>query len=144
MDLTDYEYRSRLSEFFLRHQNSESRNFDFFYQSQVLWDESMAHNLDEFMLTNPDRQIVVIAGGGHMAFGSGIPKRTYKLNKMDYAVILSTDDIEKNVADFVIFPQPIKYPESPKLMVQFTEQGKKLKITDFPPDSISQKAGLKK
>lgn len=144
MDLTDYEYRSRLSEFFLRHQNSESRNFDFFYQSQVLWDESMAHNLNEFMLTNPDRQIVVIAGGGHMAFGSGIPKRAYRLNKMDYAIILSNDDIEKNVADFVLFPQSVKYPESPKLMVQFAEQGKKLMITDFPPDSISKKAGLKK
>jgi uncharacterized iron-regulated protein len=144
MDLTDNEYRSRLREFFLRHQSSEGRNFDFFHQAQVLWDESMAHNLNEFMLNNPDRQMVVIAGGGHMAFGSGIPKRTHRLNNLDYSIVLSTDDIEKNVADFVLFPQPVKYAESPKLMVQFTEQGKKLSITDFPPDSISEKAGLKK
>ena len=49
MDFSDNEYRDRLMKVFKMHQNSKDRNFDFFYQSQILWDESMAQSIDEFL-----------------------------------------------------------------------------------------------
>ncbi len=142
-DLSDSEYHERLREFFEGHAHSKERDFDLFYQSQVLWDESMAHNLDEFITKNPGYKVVVLAGGGHMMFGSGIPKRAFRLNKRDYAVILNTGDIEKNVADFVLFPAPVSLPESPKLGVVLKEEDKKVFISSFAPDSIAEKAGMK-
>lgn len=144
MDLSDAEYRARLRDYFEKHAGSEKRNFDFFHQAQVLWDESMAQGIDEFMKKNPEYQVVVLAGVGHMAFGSGIPKRVYRLNRKEYSVILNYADIEKDVADFILFPSPVQAPESPRLMVLLKEEDGKVKITDFSPDSISEKAGLRK
>ncbi|MDH4230828.1 MAG: ChaN family lipoprotein [Nitrospirota bacterium] len=142
-DLSDMDYRERLREFFERHAGSGERNFDFFYQAQVLWDESMAHNLDDFVRKNPDYKVVVLAGAGHMTFGSGIPKRSFRLNSKDYAVILNTGDIEKDAADFIVFPASVALPESPKLGVLLREEDSKVIISQLVPQSISEKAGLK-
>lgn len=142
-DLSDSEYYERLREIFEEHAHSKERDFDLFYQAQVLWDESMAHNLDEFISKNPGYKVVVLAGAGHMMFGSGIPRRAFRLNKRDYAVILNTGDIEKNVADFVLFPAPVSMQESPKLGVVLNEEDKKVSISRFAPDSIAEKAGMK-
>ncbi len=142
-DLSDSEYYERLREVFEEHAHSKERDFDLFYQSQVLWDESMAHNLDEFIRKNPGYKVVVLAGVGHMMFGSGIPKRAFRLNKRDYAVVLNAGDIEKNVADFVLFPAPVSMLETPKLGVVLKEEDKKVFISGFAADSIAEKGGLK-
>lgn len=143
MDLSDMEYRERLRGFFEKHAGSEARKFDFFYQSQVLWDESMAHNLNEFMTKNPGYQVVVLAGGGHMQFGSGIPKRTHRLNHKEYAVILNSEDLEKDVADYILYPSALSFTESPKLMVVLKEDKGSVSISGFSPESVAEKAGLK-
>lgn len=144
LDISDTEYLARLKGFFERHKTTDVKNFDFFYQAQVLWDESMAQNLNEYVRKNPDYQVVVIAGMGHMAFGSGIPKRAYRLNQKEYTIILNSDDIQENVADFVVMPSLVKPPESPRLMAILKEEDNRLRIADFPPESISEKAGLRK
>jgi membrane-associated protease RseP (regulator of RpoE activity) len=142
MDLSDTEYRERLRGYFEQHAGSEARNFDFFYQSQVLWDESMAHSLNDFMIKNPGYQVVVLTGGGHMAFGSGIPKRAHRLNGKEYAVILNSDDVEKDVADYILYPSPLSFPEAPKLMVILKEEKGTVSISGFSPESVAEKAGL--
>ncbi len=144
MDLSDSAYKARLRALFEGHRNFESRNFDFFYEAQVLWDEAMAHNLDAFMREHPGRQAVVIVGMGHLAFGSGIPKRAHRLNGEDYSVILNDADIENGISDFVLFPPAVSPPVTPKLMVVLKEEEGKVKIQDFAPESVSEKAGLKK
>jgi uncharacterized iron-regulated protein len=144
IDLSDGEYKERLREAFAGHAGREGRNFDFFYQSQVLWDESMAHNLNDFMTINPGRQVVVLAGGGHMVYGSGIPKRAYRLNRREYAVILNSgsEEVEQNVADFVLFPAPVPFMETPKLGVQLKDEGGMVTIAAVSPESAAGKAGL--
>ena len=52
MDLTDNKYRKRLKKLFEEHNSSGLINFDFFFQAQVLWDESMAQNLNNFIKDN--------------------------------------------------------------------------------------------
>jgi S1-C subfamily serine protease len=104
----------------------------------------MAHNLDAFMREYPGHQAIVIVGMGHLAFGSGIPGRAHRLNGEDYSVILSDGDIEKSVSDFVLFPAPVRTPVTPRLMVVLKEEEQKVKVQDFAPESVSEKAGLKK
>jgi uncharacterized iron-regulated protein len=72
MDMSDEDYKNRLREVFERH---EGESFDNFYQSQILWDETMAHSVDGFLKKNPGYQMVVLAGRGHIIYGSGIAKR---------------------------------------------------------------------
>ncbi|MEC4675650.1 MAG: ChaN family lipoprotein, partial [Nitrospirota bacterium] len=143
IDLSNMEYRARLGEIFKMHGNSRDRNFDFFYEAQVLWDESMAHNLDEFIRKNPERQVIVIAGAGHITFGSGIPARAFRLNNIEYSIILNDGAVERDIADFILFPSAVNVPESPELMVVLSEEEGKVKIVGFGRNSVSQTAGLK-
>lgn len=143
MDLTDEKYKNSLKEVFKKHKGSENRNFDFFYQAQILWDETMAQSIDEFLKKNPAHQMVVLAGAGHMSFGSGIPKRAFRRNGFDYAIILNDTSPERDIADYILFPEQITPPSSPKLMAMLSEKDGRVKIEGFPKDSVSEKAGLK-
>jgi len=144
MDLTDDDYRQRLKEVFERHEAAAGMDFANFYQSQILWDETMAESVDEYLKKNPDRQMVVLAGGGHLVFGSGIPKRAFRRNGLEYAIILNDDSVEKKIADYILFPQPLSPVKAPKLMVILKKEDNGVRITGFGEHSVAQKAGLQK
>jgi aminopeptidase N len=146
MDFSDEAYKERLKKVFLEHrdvENFKTSNFDFFYQAQILWDETMAESVDQFLRTHPHDQMVVLAGSGHLAYGSGIPKRTARRNGYDYTTILNNADLEKGIADFVLFPGVIPGVTSPMLMVFLKEEAGKVEIAGFPQESASEKAGMK-
>lgn len=143
MDFSDEDYRKRLKEVFEAHRSSPEREFDFFYQAQVLWDESMAQSIDEFLRKQPDRRMVVVAGGGHLARGSGIPKRAFRRNGQEYSIILNDGEIERGIADYVVFPPSLNGATAPKILTALKEDGGKLSITGFSKGSPAEKAGLK-
>jgi aminopeptidase N len=143
MDFSDDAYRERLKKAFQEHGDPGTGNFNFFYQAQILWDETMSESVDEFLKAHPTDQMVVLAGNGHLAYGSGIPKRTARRNEYDHAIILNDPNLEKDVADFALFPKMISGITSPKLMVLLKEKKGKVEITGFPSGSNSEKAGVK-
>jgi uncharacterized iron-regulated protein len=143
MDFSDDTYRERLKKIFQAHKDFKARNFDFFYQAQVLWDEAMSESIDQFLRAHPNDQMVVLAGSGHLAHGSGIPKRTVRRNGYSYAIILNDVDPEKGIADFVLLPETIPGVTSPKLMVFLEEHAGRAQIAGFPKDSVSEIAGMK-
>ncbi len=143
MDFSDDEYRKRLKEVFSEHKSSPDREFDHFYQAQVVWDETMATSVDEFLRKRPDRRMVVIVGGGHIAHGFGIPKRAFRRNGHPYAVILNDPDLERGVADYAVYPPSLEGVAAPRLMTMFREEGGKLTVTGFSKGSPAEKAGLK-
>ena len=144
IDLSDQKYKKWLEKVFEQHNGSGK--LDNFYQAQVLWDESMAESANNFINNNPNRTIVILAGGGHIAYESGIPSRLYRRNKMPYATVVNAtgEELGKGVADFIIFPKEVPAPASPKLMISVSEIDGHVKIIDFLPESVSKKAGLKK
>jgi predicted metalloprotease with PDZ domain len=142
-DFSNEDYRHRIRQVFDQHRNAESKNFDFFLQAQVLWDETMAESIDAYFKKNPDHQMAVIAGGGHLVYGTGIPKRAYRRNGLSYTVILNDGDIERNIADFIIFPQPLDGMTAPKLMATFKEEKGRMVFQDFVKESPSKAAGIK-
>ncbi len=143
LDFSDEVYRERIRQAFALHHEPEQKNFDFFLQAQVLWDETMAESTDRYLSQNPDRQLVVVAGGGHLIYGNGIPMRAFRRNGLPYTVILNDGDIDPGAADFVVLPQPLDGMTSPKLMATFRETGGKVVIMDFVNDSPARKAGLR-
>lgn len=143
LDFTDSAYRDRLKKVFAEHKELGERNFDFFYEAQLIWDETMAFSVDEYLRKDPLRQMIVVAGSGHLAYGSGIPKRAFRRNGYEYATILNDADVDRGIADYLIFPEEEEGVTAPKLMVMLKEEGGKVLITDFPADSVSRKAGLR-
>jgi aminopeptidase N len=142
MDFSDEAYKERLKKIFREHEDFETRTFDFFYEAQILWDETMAESIDRFLKGQPNDQMVVLTGSGHLAYGSGIPKRASRRNGYDYTIILNDADLKKDIANYVLFPGILPAPTSPKLMVFLKEETGKVEITGFPHDSASEKAGL--
>ncbi|MEM7725890.1 MAG: ChaN family lipoprotein [Cyanobacteria bacterium P01_A01_bin.45] len=72
------QYRQMISEVFQAHQSGghgNSKNFENFFQAQVLWDETMADNIVNFLKVNPDYQVIVLAGEKHIIYDYGIPSR---------------------------------------------------------------------
>ncbi len=60
------------------------------YQMLVLWEESMAQTVAEF-LANPkyaDYKLIVLAGGFHVQYGYGIPKRAFRRVPHAYTIVL--------------------------------------------------------
>lgn len=144
MDMTDEDYRQRMKDVFDQHQASAGMDFSNFFQSQIIWDETMAESIDRYLKQNPDRQIVVLAGGGHLAFGSGIPKRAFRRNGLDYAILMSDQPVEKIIADYILFPQSLTAVKAPKLMVILKKEDGRVRIAGFVEPSVAQKAGLQK
>jgi aminopeptidase N len=143
MDLSDDKYRDRLKDIFNQHKGSDEKSFDFFYQAQVLWDETMALSVDEFLKKDPDFNMVVFAGGGHLAYGSGIPKRAFRRNGFPYLIVLNDGDVEKDIANYLVLPQALEGVAAPRLMVALKVRNNRVFVTSMPEDSVSKKAGIK-
>ncbi|MEO0837568.1 MAG: ChaN family lipoprotein [Cyanobacteria bacterium J06643_5] len=117
--LDNVPYRQMILKAFEQHQSAghgNSNSANRFFLAQVLWDETMADGIASYIKGNPDYQMVVLAGQGHVVFGYGIPSRVERRiqdsNKKDSkftqrSVLLSVPDItpiekDKPVADFIL------------------------------------------
>lgn len=142
LDFTDENYKKFLKDIFDQHPSH--KNFDFFYQSQVLWDETMSLSIDEFLREKTDNQMIVIVGSGHLIYGYGIPQRTFRRNGYEYSIVLNDEEIKTGISNFIVFPKPLDGFTSPKLMITLKETDGKVKIEGFTPGSVAEMAGLKK
>ncbi len=70
-------YRERMRVIYQEiHQGKgNSDRFNRFFLAQILWDETMAERITQFLQANPQTQVVVLAGQGHIVYGDGIPSR---------------------------------------------------------------------
>ncbi len=78
IETSDPNYRQMLQASYDNHArdgHGNSDGFANFFAAQVLWDETMAEAIAQFYQTNPERQIIVLAGQGHIIYGYGIPRR---------------------------------------------------------------------
>ncbi len=144
LDFSDRAYQERLEKAFREHPSFEAKNFDFFHQVQILWDETMAESISLFLKKNPDYQMIVLAGSGHLAHGSGIPQRAARRNGFDYAILLNDEETEKGIADFILNPAPVPFEGAPRLMVNLAEENGLVVIQGFSHGSVSKKAGMQK
>jgi uncharacterized iron-regulated protein len=145
MDMSDEVYRERLKDVFKKHRNREIKDFDNFYQSQILWDETMAHSIDEFLRENPGYQMIVLAGTGHIMYDSGIPKRTYRLNGKEFVTIIpAAESLDENIGDFLYSSGYIPPPTTLKLGVILKEKNGWVEIDRIVPGSVAKSVGLEK
>lgn len=107
------EYRQLLLKIFQQHQadaNGSSPSFERFFLAQVLWDETMAEGIANFLTAKPNYQVVVLVGQGHIVYNYGIPSRVARrINRRQFSqssVLLSSPqneqtDINTPIADFI-------------------------------------------
>lgn len=88
MDLSDPYYRATMEGFFGGHEGG-SNHLEVFNRIQVLRDETMADTAAQFLRSpeGADKRLVVFAGGNHVRYGYGIPRRLFRRVPAPYLVV---------------------------------------------------------
>jgi len=146
LDFSDINYKKRLFKIFGNPKHFASMpkeyrpNPDFLYQSQILWDETMAQSTADYLKSHPDTIMIVLAGNGHLKQFVGIPDRVARRVEINASVILQDVNMSANVADYILTPKPVPFTESQKLGVHLDIGG--LKVNKIVENSLAEKLGI--
>ncbi len=151
MNFENRDYSNDLSSVYQAHQqmrlklsDKEKGNFSFFLQSQTLWDESMAHNANEFLIKNPQHILVILAGNGHLRYRYGIADRLQRLSGIKPVVIVQDEELNNDIADYILITTPIAGQLTPKIGVYLDTKTKDILVTEVTDSSVGKRAGIKK
>jgi uncharacterized iron-regulated protein len=141
----DTNYRDRLHEAFEEHPGAASANFERFVQVQSVWDETMAQAVVAYLAAHPGKAMVVLAGSGHIAFGSGIPSRVKRrLPDVQVAILLPADKPQDDPegADYLLVSSSVMLAPSGKMGITMTGTVG-VSIKTVSTGSAAAKAGLR-
>ncbi len=86
MDMNDPYQREMINTIFGAH-GTGATLLESFTRRQTLWDETMATSVTDYMLQNEGHRMVVIAGGWHVNYGFGIPRRVHRRLPIPYVLV---------------------------------------------------------
>ena len=145
LDFSNEAYEERLSRFFKDAHGKESKmklDSTRLYQSQIIWDETMADTVFDYLKEHPQTRAVVLVGSGHLRYRDGIPSRLERrLGEKPFVIVQDMDPVP-GVADRVIMSAPLKGVESPKLGVYLDYAT--MQVTKVIDDGYAKKIGMKK
>ena len=133
-------------------QDSE-QDFERFLAVQLLWDEGMAERAARYLQDHPGKQLVILAGSGHLEYGQGIPSRlsrrlaTSTSAPPSSAIVLNGGqrDLEPQVADFLLYPHRVELAATGRLgvMLDTAAKGPGVAVQGFSDNSGAAAAGMK-
>lgn len=146
MEPADDAYKARLRKAFEAHGPTKPGEFDRFVEAQLVWDEGMAESASTYLMAHPGSRMVVIAGSGHLEFGSGIPQRLKRRTNASYAIVLNMgDQVEPpEAADYLVFSSRAELPPAGKLGVRVEARNGAVRIRSLDLSSAGAMAGLRK
>ena len=141
IDFDNSEYKKQLKAIYGMHHSGRFKNFDEFYHAQLMWDESMAKNTTDYMKKHPKRNMVVLAGNGHVMHGHGIPSRVQRRGYTDYTIALNLTNPAPGIADYILYPSSIQTQKAKKIGV-YLDKDEPLKVNKLVENSLAQKAKI--
>jgi uncharacterized iron-regulated protein len=120
IDKSDAAYRERLHSVYEEHRDTSGNGFERFEEVQLVWDETMAQQISNYLAAHPDKSMIVVAGEGHIAFGSGIPNRVKRrIPGIETAILLPADksDEELKGADYLLVSTELSLPPAGRMGV---------------------------
>jgi uncharacterized iron-regulated protein len=146
IDRSDTDYEKRLRKIFNQHPHDSTRSFDNFLEVQLLWDEGMAEQAADYLIAHPDYTMVILAGSGHVARGSGIPRRLTRRLQADSAIVLNGWDgtLAPDLADFILLTEPRKLPPAGTFGVLLDDTAAVPTVSTCLSDSPCKSAGLRR
>lgn len=121
IDRTDPYHRQALQAIFKGHGpagREGGEGFTSFYDTMLLWDETMAESVARY-LTSPegaDKRMVVFAGGFHVGYGFGIPRRAFRRLPEPYQIVIPNT---QDVPEAKRFQVELKLPDLPLHLADF-------------------------
>lgn len=89
MDMKDPYQRGMVEGIFSGHGSHGQLAIEGFLRVQTLWDETMAESVARYLQSpeGKERKMLVVAGGNHISYGFGIPRRVFRRLPASYAMI---------------------------------------------------------
>ncbi len=151
LDFTNGAYRNHLNSIFsasehmqaMHDKNSTTPNNDFLYQSQILWEETMAETAATYIQTHDIDTFVILAGVGHMINHHGIPERLHRRLNLPYSIIVQDMPTVENSADFILYTNQMQVKKPLKLGVMLDTTGA-LKVLSVLENSLAATLGIQK
>jgi uncharacterized iron-regulated protein len=141
----DDAYKARLRAAFDMHQNAKPGAFDHFVEAQLAWDESMAASAAAYLIARSGVPMVILAGAGHIEFGSGIPSRLERRTHATYAIVLSSgEDVEPHIADYLLLSSKQELPPAGVLGVNLKDRDGECWVSAATPGSAAEKVGIER
>ena len=159
IDQNDPYHRQALQAIFKGH-GPGTEGFNIFYDTMLLWDETMAESVAN-ALSSPegaDKKMVVFAGGFHVGYGFGIPRRAFRRLPEPYQIVIPhTKDFpeEKKMMNVEAPDLPLtlsnyvwavgyRVLENKKIRlgVQIEPFQSGIRVSDVSPNSTAETAGI--
>jgi uncharacterized iron-regulated protein len=160
LDLSNRQYRSDLKSVFKMHtrldqylskQETEEHSqdnddkFNYFFQSQTLWDESMAQASATFLKNNPNHILVILAGNGHLRYRYGIADRIQRMSNLRPIVIVQDEELDATIADYNLLNTDISGEITPQIGIYLdTKTTDKVLVTKVVKAGVGDNAGIEK
>ncbi len=147
IDRSNNDYRELMQAIFQLHPPVHDQNFEKFLEVQLIRDEAMAQTTANYLQKHADTNMVVLAGGGHLVYGYGIPQRVQRRLKVDAAILLNdiTHEPRPELADYILLPRPASLPPAGRLgVVLDTQQAGVVRVSSLADDSPARGAGIAK
>jgi aminopeptidase N len=141
LDFTNFNYQSNLHNVFSYHEKADNSSFTSFVQVQTLWDETMAESIVSFLQANPESKLVVLAGNWHVRH-YGIPQRVLARHPIDYINITQDDNLDDNLANYVLLTKEIPGQPPHRLGVGLKPLEQQVQVIKVEDDSVAQRIGI--
>ena len=163
LDLTDPYQRGLVAAIF-GDSSHGGMQLDSFVRIQTLWDETMAESAVRYMASpaGKDKHLLVIAGGNHVSYGFGIPRRVFRRLPVSYVLIggreinipadkqnrlmdVTVPDFPMTAYDFVVY---LAYEDLPQtgvslgVMMEPAPTGRGFVVKTVAPGSNAERHGL--
>jgi uncharacterized iron-regulated protein len=94
-------HRAYVEKIYNHHRATKMDSFEFFYEAQCAWEDTMAASV---ALNMKDDRMIVIAGNGHIIRKFGIPDRTFRQTGADFRTVYPAtagNEVESDYADYI-------------------------------------------
>jgi uncharacterized iron-regulated protein len=141
----DPAYRDRLRPIFAMHGKVSEERFGRFVDVQLLWDEHMARVAGDYLEANPAKQMVVLAGSGHVVYPDAIPGRFKRIIGGDVATLAtgSRERFAGGNVDYLFAERDIALDPPGRLGMELARADSGVSIRQVRPDGPAENAGLR-
>lgn len=150
IDRNNQNYRKRLKKIYALHSHGKhsenSKGFENFVDAQLAWDEGMAFSASKYLKKFSDKQMIILAGRGHLINREGIPKRIDRLLGIRSVVVLNQLNgipTSQN-ADYLLFSKEQKLPPAGIMGISMRQFDEFVQVSSILPNSAAKSAGLRK
>ncbi len=110
IDLNQDRHRAFLQEIYHEHSPRDLKEFEFFYEAQCVWEETMASNLAEHLASGRGK-LIAFTGNGHIVNKFGIPDRTARRVPASMVTVMpyplnGKETVDRASADYIWFTLP--------------------------------------